>query len=90
MSEHTPTCATGARAEIRGPCDCGAVIERPYQIRLLDSKDGTGRRLVDLQVRGALTTAEATELSITIQELTKQEGERWARGRASKRKSGGA
>jgi hypothetical protein len=54
-------------------------VEPPYRLRLLDTLDGDGRRHVEIVVDGPLTTTEATMLSIMIQELTKEEGQRWAR-----------
>lgn len=82
--QHTPTCASGARAEHRGPCDCGAG-ELPYRCRTLKETDETGKRLVEIQVDGPLTTAEVSMLAITLQELTREEGQRWARAQARKR-----
>lgn len=78
--QHTPTCASGARAELRGPCDCG-VGELPYRARTLKQTDENGRRLVEIQVDGPLTTSEVTMLSIMLQELTRDEGQRWANSR---------
>jgi hypothetical protein len=77
MIRHSESCATGARAELRGECDCGG-IALPYRARLLDQLDGHGRRLVEIQVDGPLTTTDATYLGIVIQELTKEEGQRWS------------
>jgi len=75
---HAATCASGARAETRGPCDCGAG-EVPYRARMLKETDERGQRLVELQVDGPLTTGEVVMLSIVLQELTREEGQRWAR-----------
>jgi hypothetical protein len=59
----------------------------PYRARTLpDTTDGTGKRLVEVQVDGPLTTAEATMLSIMLQELTRAEGERWARADARRKR----
>jgi hypothetical protein len=77
---HSSTCASGARAETRGQCDCGAG-ELPYRARTLKEVDETGRRKVEIQIDGPLTTGEATMLGLYLLELTKQEGQRWARGR---------
>ena len=82
---HTATCATGARAEVRGACDCGAG-ELPYRARALSETDEQGKRLIELQVDGPLTTSEVTMLSIMLQELTRDEGQRWARAQGRKRK----
>ena len=82
--QHTPTCASGARAETRGPCDCGAG-ELPYRARTIDQKDDDGKRLVEIQIDGPLTTGEATMLSIMLQELTRDEGQRWARAQERKK-----
>lgn len=81
---HTPTCASGARAETRGECDCGAG-ERPYRCRLLDETDASGKRLVHIEVDGPLSTVEAGLFSLQLQELGRVEGERWAREQARKR-----
>jgi len=75
---HTPTCATGARAETRGPCDCGAG-SLPYRARTLPETDEQGKRLVEIQIDGPLTTSETTMLAIMLQELTRDEGQRWSR-----------
>jgi hypothetical protein len=75
---HTPTCASGARAETRAACDCGAG-ELPYRARVIDETDETGKRLVEIQIDGPLTTSEAVMLSIMLQELTRQEGQRWSK-----------
>jgi len=83
---HTATCASGARAETRGKCDCGAG-EAPFRARLLKETDGRGHQLVELQVDGPLTTSEAVMLSIMLQDLTKEEGQRWARAKARRKKS---
>lgn len=82
---HTATCATGARAELRRACDCGAG-ELPYRARVLVDEDVDGKRLVELQVDGPLTANEVTMLSIMLQELTRAEGQRWARAQGRKRK----
>jgi hypothetical protein len=84
--EHTATCASGARAEERGNCDCGAG-ERPYRVRLLDEVAPDGRKLVEIQVDGPLTTTEATMFSIAIQELTREEGLRWSQQKPRKKKA---
>lgn len=78
---HTATCASGARAETRATCDCGAG-ERPYRARVIKECDADGQRLVVIEVDGPLTTGEATMLSIMLQELTRVEGQRWARAGA--------
>lgn len=83
--QHTATCASGARAETRGPCDCGAG-ELPYRARTLDEVDTDGKRLVEIQIDGPLTTGEATMLSIMLQELTREEGQRWARAQERRKK----
>jgi hypothetical protein len=78
------TCASGARAELRAACDCGAGA-LPYRARLLDEKDEQGFRLVEIQIDGPLTTTEVTMFSILLQELTREEGQRWARADARKK-----
>lgn len=84
--QHTPTCASGARAETRGPCDCGAG-ELPYRARVIkEQTDETGKRLVEIQIDGPLTTGEVVMLSIMLQELTREEGQRWAREQERKRR----
>lgn len=82
---HTATCASGARAETRGPCDCGAG-ELPYRARVLEETDDDGKRLVEIQIDGPLSTAEVGLLAIMLQELTRAEGERWARAEMRKKK----
>lgn len=76
--QHTATCASGARAETRAACDCGAG-PLPYRARVLDEKDAEGRRLVEIQIDGPLSTAEVGLMTIMLQELIRVEGERWAR-----------
>lgn len=83
--QHTPTCASGARAETRGPCDCGAG-ELPYRARTIEQTEPDGRRLVEIQIDGPLTTGEAVMLSIMLQELTREEGQRWARAQERRKK----
>jgi hypothetical protein len=46
---------------------------------MLKETDERGQRLVELQVDGPLTTGEVVMLSIVLQELTREEGQRWAR-----------
>jgi len=66
--EHENTCATGARAERRGPCDCGALAARPWRIRR--SEDATtDEQRIELEVDGHLTSAEAMDLALTLQAL---------------------
>lgn len=81
---HTPTCASGARAETRAECDCGAGA-RPYRCRLLDAKDEDGHRLVQIETDGPLSTAEACLFALQLLELTRVEGERWAKEQGRKR-----
>jgi len=83
--QHTATCASGARAETRGPCDCGAG-ERPYRVRMLTETDERGQQLVEVVIDGPLTTSEAVSLSILLQELTRVEGQRWARTDARRKR----
>ena len=83
--QHTPTCASGARAEYRAACDCGAG-ELPYRARTLKETDAAGKRLVEIQIDGPLTTAEVVMLSIMLQELTRDEGQRWARAQERKKR----
>jgi hypothetical protein len=83
--QHTPTCASGARAETRAACDCGAG-ELPYRARTLQETDETGKRLVEIQIDGPLTTGEVVMLSIMLQELTRDEGQRWARAQERKKR----
>jgi len=75
---HTAVCASGARAETRAECDCGA-SQRPYRCRLLDAVDADGKRLVEIETDGPLSTAEAGLFALQLQELGRVEGERWAR-----------
>jgi len=83
--DHGPTCASGARAEARAECDCGA-SERPYRARVLEEVDERGQRLVEVQVDGPLTASEAVSLAITLQELAREEGQRWARKNARRKR----
>jgi hypothetical protein len=83
--QHTPTCAVGARAEARRACDCGAG-ELPYRARTVPDTDGTGKRLVEIQIDDLLTTGEVGQLSIMLQELTRDEGQRWARAQERKKR----
>jgi hypothetical protein len=46
---------------------------------VIDETDETGKRLVEVQVDGPLTTAEVTMFALSLLELTRAEGERWAR-----------
>ena len=82
---HTATCASGARAETRGPCDCGTGA-LPYRARTLPETDESGRRLVEVQIDGPLTTSEVVMFSIMLQELTRDEGQRWARAQERKKR----
>lgn len=82
---HTETCSSGARAETRGPCDCGAG-ERPYRARVLKETDERGQRLVEIKIDGPLTTSETVSLSIMLQELTRDEGQRWSRADARRKR----
>lgn len=81
---HSAICATGARAEVRGPCDCGAG-ELPYRARMLDLRDAQGHRMIDIHVDGPLTPTEAVMMSIMLQELAKEEGRLWAMADARRR-----
>lgn len=83
--QHTATCAAGARAETRAECDCGAG-PLPYRARVLPETDDDGKRLVEIQIDGPLSTAEVGLLSIMLQELIRVEGERWARADMRKKK----
>jgi len=76
---HADTCPSGDRAELRGPCSCGAADDRPWAVRALGDTDERGRALVEVSIRRVLTSGEAVELALTLQELTREIGERWAR-----------
>ena len=84
---HAETCSTGARAERRGECNCGAVDARPYRLRAVDVA-GSIERAVELVVERPLTLTEAVELSLSMQELTREEAQRRCRReeRAARRK----
>jgi hypothetical protein len=75
---HSSTCATGARAEVRGDCDCGAG-ETPYRARVIDQTDESGKRLVEIQIDGPLNVHEVGLMCLMLHELTKAEAQRWAR-----------
>jgi hypothetical protein len=51
-----------------------------------DSTDESGKRLVEVQIDGPLTTSEVVMLSIMLQELTRDEGQRWARAQERKKR----
>ncbi len=58
------------------------MVTPPFRMRMLENDiDSTGRRKVELVVDGPLTTAEAIVLAMQLQELTRAEGERWAKRR---------
>lgn len=82
---HTATCASGARAETRAECDCGAG-PLPYRARILDELDERGFPLVEIVIDGPMTTTEVTMMSIMLMELTKAAGEQWARKGQRKKK----
>lgn len=76
---HTPTCASGARAETRGKCNCGAKQQDPaWSVRVLDAMDAAGHPMVELKAREELTSGEAVMLSIALQEATRECGRRFA------------
>lgn len=74
---HAETCATGARAELRGPCDCNA-SPYPWAIRLVDDSQ------VEVVTDGPMSLSDATMLSIAIQELTKTAAQKAAARRLRK------
>jgi len=53
---------------------------------MLKEVDAQGQRLVELQIDGPLTTGEVVMLSIMLQELTRDEGQRWARAGARRKR----
>lgn len=53
---------------------------------MLDAKDDKGKRLVEIQIDGTLSTDEVVMLSIMLQELTREEGQRWARDQERKKR----
>jgi hypothetical protein len=74
VTQHSDACAIGARAELRGPCDCGAVIERPWRVRSLPAREhkivDERDDLVEIVIDRPLTTREAMDLALTLQDLT--------------------
>jgi hypothetical protein len=48
-------------------------------VRIVDEQDADGKRMLEIQVDGPLSTAEAGLLAIMIQEAGRVEGERWSR-----------
>ncbi len=86
MSDHTATCASGARAETRGECDCGAMDTRPFRLRMVPEADALGKRKVELVMVGhagyALTSAQACDLALALLEMARIEGQRWANANA--------
>ncbi len=76
-SEHTDECASGARAERRGPCNCGAVKQRSWRVRAVSpSLHGIADEPDDLieviftRDDGYLDTSDAIALALTLQALT--------------------
>lgn len=65
--KHAETCASGARAEIRGPCDCNA-SPYPWAIRAVDQPDGHSK--IEVIVDGPMTILDASMLALTLQDLT--------------------
>ncbi len=83
---HAMTCRLVQRAEARGPCDCGAVDDRPYRLRMVNAVDDTGKQMLELvfgESAYLLTSAQAVELGLALMELTRLEGERWSRRKRS-------
>lgn len=67
---HGEACASGARAELRGPCDCGAMTERPvWRIRIV-RLDGGDEPMLDIGMGEWMTSTEAVMLSIALQRAT--------------------
>ncbi len=66
---HAPNCATGARAEKRGPCDCGAVDARPWRLRPVHYVDRDQAVEIEIVIDRVLTTHEAMDLALTLQHL---------------------
>jgi hypothetical protein len=82
--KHADDCAKGARAEDRGECDCGAEDGRPWKLRVDRPKDPTERPTVHVITHRELTLREAVELALTLQELTRIEGERWGKAECAR------
>lgn len=65
---HTPACATGARAETRGSCNCGSHEREPaWVLRILRATDADGYPLVALAVVEQLTAREAGDLAFALE-----------------------
>lgn len=76
---HAPTCPTGARAEQRGACTCGAAT-RPaaFTLRIREERCGDGRALVDLEAPQPLTWIEVFALGQALEAVQLETGRRWA------------
>lgn len=77
--KHSDTCAIGARAEERGPCNCGADERvRPWRIRpvaipepgSVNAATAEYTLGIMVQIDRDLTTREAMDLALTLQHLT--------------------
>jgi hypothetical protein len=53
---------------------------------MIKETDEHGQQLVEVVIDGPLTTSEAVSLSILLQELTRVEGQRWARADARRKR----
>lgn len=75
---HTPECATGARAETRGACNCGA-HERPavWSIQVLREVDDNGRNKIRIHVPDALTWVETCSLGLALHDVQLRTSALW-------------
>ncbi len=77
---HVETCATGARAEKRGPCDCGAPEHFPaWTIRVLEEREPSGAPFVEVKTTEKLTSTEAAMFALALLDCTRECGARFAR-----------
>lgn len=79
---HAPQCVTGARAETRGGCTCGAIDRAPaFVLRILSERDESGRQLVQVSIPQALTWLEVCALQLALEQVQSETARTWARDR---------
>lgn len=67
-TKHTTECASGRRAEERGPCDCGAVMTMPFRMRTVRD-DASGDDRIEMHIDKPLNTSDAMTLALTLQDF---------------------
>lgn len=76
---HAVGCATGARAEQRAECDCGAESqEAAWEIEILKELDTAGHSKVSVVTAAVMTSGEAVSLSIALADITRECGRLFA------------